>query len=513
MTLLSTILENSTLRNQQIFLGEHGQNLRIEKVDERFIWILDGQTRIGLIDQTRSSLEWIAPHPGLCSIRPAEIPTVYHAPNFQGGRIIPQWWLTCGPGWRRDASMPLPEPFGIFKSGLGQKRPQTTWTFGSEKGGLLSMCACHRFKDDDRIRGEHRITIFYDFRLKSYVADVEAELTAPDPYLAEFCNLYAGGLYDNRPKFKRYQSTLWAHPDGRVIRWHHNPVSYLTPGMNDEHGERRIAANGFLGYFSDPYTNPMVQIVACNHPVAAATCCNLYDEHLICHTPSPMSEGHYSWKVRYRFFSVHPDQAEQITRRSELIHFGVDTHRYDAVLSEPDRTDLVLGDYIVYNPRFPGFYYNKVNDFETAIPYESTEIASLIWASHCPEHEAYWDSSCGHSGHRSIRLRGRPGRLVRTRLAGGPTPHITPKQRYRLSGWTRCQNVVGKGACIRFDEIGMHADPPKADHVAGPVNNSTDWTYIEKVFTTLPDADLGWLYLELEGLGQAWFDDIALEEC
>jgi hypothetical protein len=102
---------------------------------------------------------------------------------------------------------------------------------------------------------------------------------------------------------------------------------------------------------------------------------------------------------------------------------------------------------------------------------------------------------------------------VVTAKATGPTPHLDPDTDYRLSGWILCENVTGE-ARIRFDEIGFHArDGADHSHRAGPVNGTCDWTYVECLFRTPPDAQFGWLYLDIEGTGQAWFDDVAVEKC
>jgi len=49
------------------------------------------------------------------------------------------------------------------------------------------------------------------------------------------------------------------------VRWPHNPVGYMTPGMNSD--ERQIGVSpgedggGFIGYFMDPHTNPVLDFV------------------------------------------------------------------------------------------------------------------------------------------------------------------------------------------------------------------------------------------------------------
>ena len=113
----------------------------------------------------------------------------------------------------------------------------------------------------------------------------------------------------------------------------------------------------------------------------------------------------------------------------------------------------------------------------------------------------------------TIRLRGADaGGSVTATLSAGPSPHIYADKTYRISGWILCEGVTGPGARIRFSEIVFRPRDPGIDHFAGTATGTGDWTYFEQVFTSGPAAELGWLYLELDGPGQAWFDDIALEE-
>ncbi len=494
---------------------DHACDLFFESVDERFVWIMDAGQHIGLIDRQGATLEWIAPHTGLQPPKPAEVTQNYHAPAFQGGRVVLQWWLDDGAGLRVDAQQPLTKPSGVLATHPRSRRPVTEITLGSERGTQLSLAAHHRFEGDERIVGSHRVTIRYDQTAMSYSADVEAELVAPDPYHAEFCNLYAGGVYDNRAELKRYVATAWEHPDGKLLRWNHNPVSYLSPGMNDRTGKRRIAQGGFIGYFTDESSNPIVQVTHASPPATSATCSNLYDEHLTCLLPEPTDEGNYHWQVSFRFYSLPHSVAESILRDAELIDLDIDPDCDDPVLHDTAYDDSILGRRFLRNPRFPGFILGKINDFEAPIDLASTVVGSMIWASASPQNQVYWDPNVGHTGNRSIRLRGNNEcETTRTRLAGGPTPHLDGGRTYRLSGWVRCHGVEGAGASFRFDVIGRHtSQSPLFINRTPLVRGDCDWTHVETTFQTAPDAELGWLYLELEGPGEAWFDELILEPC
>ena len=517
ITDLTTEHQLTALLNQMVMpkdlqvRAQRELHLAFQEVDERFVWILDGDAHIGIIDRMRSTLELIAPHPGDAAAQLSEIPKPYHAPTYIGGRIVMQWQLDTPKGGRIEPGTDRPSPSGVLKDNPQAKRPHSTIVLGDTTGMELFLCIDHEWPDDNRIAGGHEVTIGYDPVPDSYFADVRAYLTTPQPYGTEYCNLYAGGLCDDRPQTKRYQDTIWQNPDSRMIRWPQNPVSYMTPGMNDEQGERRVTDGGFIGYFTDTKTNPVVMVLSSKPKTFCVTCCNLYDEKLCCLPVPDTGSGSYEYRAHCRFFSVKPPVAAAIVQRSELVRYGIDHDRTDVVFTEPDRRSIDLHVNVSYHPEMPGFCQGRLNDFEQPIPLEKGVVGHGIWASHNPEHEIYWDDNCGHSGNRSIRLRGRgAGQIVATEMAAGPTIHLNPGKQYRLSGWLKCQSCDGTGARIRLSEIGFSPTDHKQSHVIGPVTGDADFARVECEFTAVSDA--AWLHFELEGGGQAWFDDVTLEE-
>ena len=89
-------------------------HLAFQEVDERFVWILDGDAHIGIIDRMRSTLELIAPHPGDAAAQLSEIPEPYHAPTYIGGRIVMQWGLDTPKGGRIEPGTDRPVYPGLL---------------------------------------------------------------------------------------------------------------------------------------------------------------------------------------------------------------------------------------------------------------------------------------------------------------------------------------------------------------------------------------------------------------
>jgi len=491
------------------FLGSphdpYTPHLSLVRHDERFVWVCDNGVRIGLIDQQWASIEWLAPHPGEPSIRPAEMPPLYHAPTFQGGRLICQWWLTNYGGWRTEPNEPLAPPVGVIQNSRTKLRPQCEWQWLTQEGKELRFIIDQSFAEDASVRGQHDVTLRYDPATNSYVADVEMVLDAAEPYYAEALNLYTAGLYDTRPERKRYQWTCWSHPSGRQLRFAHSPVHVLTPGLNDSRGVRRIASPGFIGFYSDPHSNPTLQIHEANCKLSAATCCNLYDEHLVC---LPSSEKPSQYKLRCRFGSLPAMVAQKLVEDAVDIDLGTDFDRRDVFLNDAEASDDDLGLRIVHSPSFPSFRTECVNDFEEPIRAGELFAGAYIFASQSPQHLVYWDTQIGYSGGRSIRLRS-DGGITETRNHG-PTPHVEPDTHYTLKCYIRCRNLRGKGAMVALDQIGTKRQEAQLRHIAGPVRGDCDWTCVETSFRTASDTHLVWLRLVLDGVGEAWFDDLSL---
>ena len=128
----------------------------------------------------------------------------------------------------------------------------------------------------------------------------------------------------------------------------------------------------FIGYFSDPYSSPVLEVLESDPKTACSTCCNIYDEHLIHLLPDDPDALAFTWKAQFKLYSVHAEIAQAIEERSALIPFGADPSHPDPVRTEAERQPTDLSTRIVYHPCFPGFYYGRVNDFEMPIPFDRT---------------------------------------------------------------------------------------------------------------------------------------------
>lgn len=135
-----------------------------------------------------------------------------------------------------------------------------------------------------------------------------------------------------------------------------------------------------------------------------------------------------------------------------------------------------------------------------------------FWEARTPsdgERELSWSAEVARSGARSLRITHRAD--VRSRWRSGQLHELAlqPGTRATLSGWIRTRGVAG-GAHLRLylmsadDTILAQPDSPR-------VSGDAEWTEV-RVEHPVPDQPVyAMAYLELDGRGSAWFDDVALE--
>ena len=237
-TTLTRWLERLTSPGQLAERAKRTVDLAFTSTDERFIWVTDHGERVGLIDTVEALFEWVAPHPGIDTPRPREVPAIYHAPTFQGGRIIAQWWL-CGTmsgerrpalPWRTSQDAPAPQGDDV-ENRIVKTKPKMVWHFENGGGDSLRFSIAHTYAHDGSILGEHAFTLSYDPLADSYVADVAATLSAPNHYLIECCNFYTGVV----PGVSILQFTMFAEGT--------NSTFEMVPATNDTSGATgRLAA-------------------------------------------------------------------------------------------------------------------------------------------------------------------------------------------------------------------------------------------------------------------------------
>jgi hypothetical protein len=419
---------------------------------KQWFYICDGDERIGLVTSWLNHVELFRFSPEVAKGTKYEIPEIYHWANLIGARLPMQMH-----GYRS----PVP-PFASFK-----------FTFTKERGETLELKAEQSHKDGYSGSTEYRLV--WDERL-GYVLDCTSHFVMPQPREIEFSNLLAGGVSESRDDHKRWQKTMRGRlADGRISFVHHNPVN--TP-VDD------VQAGGFVGFVTEEDMNPFVEMLETSGPVFFATCSEWYDQHIVMKAPQTKeADGLYHLRARYRLLSV----PGAVARELEAM----------AVAREPATGESGKA----------GFLQNKVNDFETFVPYGKMYNGPIWQHINATEGPA-------HSGKKSIALRGPgPGKVkAASPIGGGPPIYGESSKRYRLAAWVKTQGLKDGGAYLQADDVFFNWEDAKATRRTEKLSGDHEWTRLQVDFTPSPNDPLLLIKLCVEGTGAAWFDDLELVE-
>jgi hypothetical protein len=341
--------------------------------------------------------------------------------------------------------------------------------FAKDRGESLILRVEHVHQQD--IRGSDEYRLAWHPRL-GYTWDCESRYSMPEPARIEFNNLYAGGVSEAREERKRWQKTVRAPADGRISFVYHNPL--YTP-TDDVH------PGGFVGFVTEEDMNPFVEIIEASEPLFMITCSQWYDQHIMMKLPRARAAGgRYCMSARYRFLSLPAAVAR------ELEHV--------AVMSPPaGRRDVV------------GFLLDRVNDFERFVP-EGEVYNGGVWkGGELSEEHA-------HSGRRSLKVHGAgPGKLATAApVSRGPCLVGETGRRYRLSAWVKTE-LTGGSAFIRVDDVRWSWDDVTASRQSAAATGVRDWTRLSFEFQPGPNNPYLVPRLCVDGIGAAWFDDVAIE--
>ena len=125
-----------------------------------------------------------------------------------------------------------------------------------------------------------------------------------------------------------------------------------------------------------------------------------------------------------------------------------------------------------------------------------------------PERTLAWDASTAHQGNRSLGITNRKPGLSRWRYGHLRDFALQPGSRGELTAWVRCENATGSAHTKLYflDAAGDIVAQPQGEGISG----TRDWTKASQPFEVPKNTAYVMVYLELDGKGAAWFDDVAL---
>lgn len=461
----------------------HSPAWRVERANERFTWLFDGDRAVGLIDEKEGNFE-LRCHGPQSTCPPAVVPKHYHAVSYVGVRIILDWWA-CGRGDSRYRRTGATLTTGATAEHAWFRR-EVRWNDGA--CGTLSA----------RLR--------YDAAWGAYVLDVDSALVAsrlgPD---VEYCNVLPAGIGDSRPGRERLPWTFWQHPDG-LRRLGKNPLWWNSVGAQEHTGRRRIVDGGFLGFGPDPDLNPVVEIVRSEPATGAGTCDNLQDEHLhVVNVTNAQAEatGWFHVAAVYRLFSIPETMAAEIVRRAADLDYGPMLAWKFHVLPMPplpaDLTRLEL-------PKSPFF---GASDWSTPLSWDEPYNGRIWKISPDPTAPIRYDRTVGRTKPGSICLRPAAGETLSI-TPSGHTLYTDGGVRYRGSVWIRTEGAVH--AWLETPEVLFSRGGDRPNHVSPEVGPNAGWTQVRVEFTAQGDeAPFADTVLCARGDGQAWFSDLCFE--
>jgi len=137
------------------------------------------------------------------------------------------------------------------------------------------------------------------------------------------------------------------------------------------------------------------------------------------------------------------------------------------------------------------------------------------------EQPAGWSTGSTDEHHRATweTAGGRNGRCVKVEVDAGAEPTwvqwsqhnipVTPGRSYKVSGWVRGENVVGRAGWF----VHVNGERPQlVNKTIGVGEGTFGWKEASVTFTAPPTATTATVGTVLHGTGRAWFDDARFEE-
>ncbi|MDY0167123.1 MAG: alpha/beta fold hydrolase [Thermoguttaceae bacterium] len=134
-----------------------------------------------------------------------------------------------------------------------------------------------------------------------------------------------------------------------------------------------------------------------------------------------------------------------------------------------------------------------------------------FWEQRTPtDHERTlaWDAQVARAGTRSLRIDNRGPGLSRWRYGHLRDFALEPGSRGELTAWIKCDGAKGSAHTKLYflDPEGGIITQPQGDGISG----TRDWTQTRQPFEVPEKTAYVMIYLELNGEGTAWFDDVVL---
>lgn len=347
------------------------------------------------------------------------------------------------------------------------------------------------------------LTVAYSHERESYVHDVRSRLTINSgrklcvPFVLnhlEYQDLMpAGSFYPHMEGYSRrkYQWQVWEAPDGKVYKI---PLHHLK---SPDKQNIRIREDGIFAYLLEEAGNPVIQLLGDTASRSEiAICWWMWDPHVYLLTPGRTTcEPGEAHEVRYRLYEMNETDGRALLAR--------------AALRPESSLDGVAA---------PVFHFG-LNTFDEPV---CAEVESEDWFWECNEERwrlprdqrhCHWDRDVGRGGTWSLALRGDSASDVwhwTVPFCGNhmrPPVRLSPQQ--RLTAYVKTDGAAGKVRVgFRLLNDPNRGSDAETEYASPELSGTHDWTRVELVTSPASGGGNGQVFLELEGNGRAWFDDV-----
>jgi len=361
------------------------------------------------------------------------------------------------------------------------------------------------------------LVVGYEAASRGYYFDIETQVRVLPERLdfvlahcpggggLEFGDLLPYRANDQFPPLgeKRYTHLVYLSEEGKLLNRPQN--KHLGPDKNGI----RFAPNGFLAFAAEDAGNPALQFrEGCGHLAESDICWAMYDVH----------------------FRLRADKQEALLKDGQSVQMKFRIHALSREQSATMLAESVLDP--VYNnglSRAPAFADDGINRFE---PSGLWSVPSDRWFWQASDPCCTWSLESGWNTGGVLKIErpeverpaAFPGCLW-TRLSpfscAGETRsqwefhRLPPSLRYRVRAKVRTQDVVG--SCYIAFGCARQRISGSSPHVLvkSPLalEGTCGWMDLEVGSPQIPpdDVPLLSLYLVLEGKGECWFDEVAVE--
>ncbi|MHC4884378.1 MAG: hypothetical protein ACYTGH_04760 [Planctomycetota bacterium] len=370
------------------------------------------------------------------------------------------------------------------------------WNWLQESGEKLQ--AEVSVEGPDQEYGKWLITLSYNQERHQYQLSVSIHVRKLDPDQMEAFNLMTAGALASRPEERRWTHSIWEnhrHQARRIV--HSNVLFFATDYGNARDGGgpwrfRHLSyPQSWIGYAADQRFNPIILIHDSNIPSAAATCSQLFDEHVYWQKAGQDSiedDGYFHFKMELEIANISAACAE------ELLSTATDPVNPKKWWHE----DICLP-----------FYFDIENDLETPVdPWAPEECPILVLPKN--SEGIRWDDQTAYSGNHSIQFCGNQAHARVELFPCGAVFNVKPHTRYRFTAMVKTEHVD------RFARILLQSFEYTYNNIIDSENSkeltgTSDWSEISVELDTKDEVYI-LPKLQLYGNGTAWFDNLKLTE-